>query len=445
MERLATNQTIGDYRITGFLGAGGMGEVYQGIHTKLSRLAAIKILNDAVIGSSLSARFMNEARVQSSLHHPNIVTLYDFQEIGGRLFIFMEFLDGENLENLIERKALTVDDALRMFAEIAEAVAYIHSRGIVHRDIKSQNIRVTSGGVIKLLDFGIAKDSQSQNLTRTGGVIGTPRYLSPEQLNGRPASPQTDIWALGVLFYEMLTGVEPFASESLGTLYLQVNEARYEKPERLNPQVTGQISRIVARCLKSSAMERYQSVAELAHDVRRVIEERERKSRSLPGRADEQNPETDQSFSTSLRKSPLLAIALGSAAAVVVLFCLIAVAVMAMQSGDAPPANKNNQTGNQRVNSRLSNQKTAIVTTTDASPSSAPATNQNQIRIDTFGGAAAVFRNGRQIGVTPLDLPAENGERIDVTLKRSGYEDKTISFDVAAGQKLYTFMLKPSY
>ncbi len=161
---------IGEYRVTGFLGAGGMGEVYGGVHAKLGRAAAIKVLSENVTDDSFTSRFFNEARLQASLHHPNIATLYDFQEIGGRLCIFMELVDGESLEDLVTRRAFAVEDALKTFLPVVEAIAFIHQNGILHRDIKSQNIKLTSNGTVKLLDFGIAKDSISHSLTQTGGV-----------------------------------------------------------------------------------------------------------------------------------------------------------------------------------------------------------------------------------------------------------------------------------
>ena len=194
-KRLNIGEMIGEYRVTGFLGAGGMGEVYAGVHEKLGRPAAIKVLGAAANDPTFKSRFFNEARLQANLHHPHIAALYDFQETGDQLLIFMEMVDGESLEDLVSRRAFTVEDALKVFVPICEAIGYIHQHGILHRDIKSQNVKLTSGGQAKLLDFGIAKDSSDQHgLTQTGGVIGTPHYLAPEQLDGKPASPQTDIW-----------------------------------------------------------------------------------------------------------------------------------------------------------------------------------------------------------------------------------------------------------
>jgi serine/threonine-protein kinase len=181
---------IGDYRIVGFLGAGGMGSVYHGVHTKIDRPAAIKVLSNPADGSTFKERFFNEARVQSSLQHPNIATLYDFQvsASGDDLFIVMEFVDGETLDAFIGRRHFAVEDALVTFRSICEAAKFMHENNVVHRDIKPQNIKISSKGVVKMLDFGIAKDAVSDGLTRVGGIVGTPNYLAPEQLIEPPAS-----------------------------------------------------------------------------------------------------------------------------------------------------------------------------------------------------------------------------------------------------------------
>jgi serine/threonine-protein kinase len=270
--RLNIGEQLGEYRITQFLGAGGMGEVYRGEHAKLGRSAAIKVLLSTVTDESFTQRFFNEARLQANLHHPHIAALYDFQEIGGQLCIFMEYVDGTSLEDVVNARSLAVEDALGIFASIVEAVGFIHSHGIVHRDIKSQNVKLTANGKPKLLDFGIAKDSSAAHgLTQTGGVIGTPHYLAPEQLDGKPATSQADIWALGVLLYEMLTGDMPFQGETLAGLVLQITTAQFAAPETLNPAVSRDVSRIVSRCLKKNLAERYQTTDELLTDVRKVL------------------------------------------------------------------------------------------------------------------------------------------------------------------------------
>ena len=460
-QRFQMNEMIGDYRITQFLGAGGMGEVYLGVHAKIGRSAAIKVLNNTAADASFTTRFLNEARVQSSLQHPNVATLYDFQEIGDRLFIFMEFVDGESLEDLIARRAFAVEDALITFQSICEAIAFIHHHGIIHRDIKSQNIKLTAAGAVKLLDFGIAKDSASHSMTQTGGVIGTPSYLAPELLDGKQASPQTDIWALGVLLYEMLTGSEPFKADTIGALCLKITVGTFEPPENLNPAISKDVSKIVARCLKK-ANERYQTTDELMEDVRRVLGGAKPQKKSVTAFADLKksfgfNPQTDQTmqfgaddsanqipsyqsdtpyqsasdYSTEIQKPskkfPFAVVAASSGVAVLLLFGLIGIGIWAM-SGTVANDSSSKFAANQK------DDKTIVVQSTKP---------QKRVRVDVDEGKAQVFRGGHSVGSTPFELEARDGDKVDLTLKRDGFEDKNVQLEITSSKQAYTFSLKP--
>ncbi|HVQ37774.1 MAG TPA: serine/threonine-protein kinase, partial [Pyrinomonadaceae bacterium] len=168
------NTSIGDYRLVDFVGAGGMGEVYRAIHLKLGRVVAIKVLSQGDRTPHLIERFNNEARLHARLHHPRIATLHDFIEASGQMCIVMEYVDGQSLDEHIRFAGrMAAPDALRIFRGIVEGVAYIHSNGIIHRDIKSNNIKITAGGEVKLLDFGIARADSSPKLTVVGDVVGT--------------------------------------------------------------------------------------------------------------------------------------------------------------------------------------------------------------------------------------------------------------------------------
>jgi len=465
MKRFSINEMIGEYRVTQFLGAGGMGEVYLGVHTKIGRSAAIKVLGEAATDASFKTRFLNEARLQSSLQHPNIAALYDFQEIGNQLFIFMEFIDGESLEDLVTRRAFAVEDALRTFCSVVEAIAFIHRHGIIHRDIKSQNIKLTAGGAVKLLDFGIAKDSVSGNVTQAGGVIGTPGYLSPEQLDGRDASPQTDIWALGILLYEMLTGIAPFKADTLGALCLQIAVGSFEPAENINPAVSKDVSRIVARCLKK-ADERYQTADELLEDIKRVLSGDKvpkktafadlKKSfgfipKNVPSTVLSENPSASQNafdnfdyqtrtddaaFNQSLsasRKLPIALIAGGSIAAVILLFGLIGIGIWAMIGSRA-----NNLTANSAAKPAIDAKDGKTITVQSAKPAA-----QRRVRVDVDEGKAQVFRGSQPAGSTPFDFQASDGEKVDLILRREGYEDKNVQLEITSGKQAYTFSLKP--
>lgn len=427
--RFNVDDMIGEYRVTGFLGEGGMGVVYSAVHEKLGRPAAIKILGTATAGATFKSRFLNEARVQAGLHHPNVATLYDFREQGDDLFIFMELVDGECLDELIKRRAFTIDEALTVFASICDAIAYIHDHGVIHRDIKAQNAKLTAAGVVKLLDFGIAKDASSQGLTQTGGVIGTPNYLSPEQLEGQQASPKTDIWALGVLLYEMLTGVLPFKGDTLGGLVLKITKGDFPPPESLNPAVNRPVSAIVMKCLKLDPAARYANVRDLAADARRVLEQRKASvtshelrsiaasERPLPSHRPEPDPYPEP---VPVPQKPFpVALVAGIGGGVFLLLLIGIVAIYFLTGSDTP-----------------STQRTL------ASNPSATVKGNTKVRIDVDEGKAQVIRAGQVIGTTPLDIDANVGETIPITLRREGYQDKSVDLEITPTKKVFTYSLK---
>lgn len=448
MRRLQTGEKIGDYVIRGFLGAGGMGEVYQGEHTRINRLAAIKVLSRYGNNPTFISRFLNEARVQSSLHHPNIVTLYDFKEINGQLFIFMEFADGDTLEDLIKRKFFAVEEALRSFEAMCEAVAFIHQNGIVHRDIKAQNVKLTSNGVIKLLDFGIAKDAASQRLTKVGGMIGTPHYLAPEQLAGQEATSQTDIWALGVLFYGMLTGVEPFTGETFGELHSKISAASFELPERINPAIKPEVSQIIAKSLEKQPEHRYRMVEEILEDVRKILSgEKQRQAffgspkkskknapRNIPGSELPQKSDAPKSRS-------MVFVAAVSAFAVMLVFGIVGIGIWAMSDGGGSNQGNSNIIIVNPVNKTTPNSSISK-NTGQLSPQSGSKSNSVRVLVDANEGAAEVYRDGQLIGKTPLEVEGGEGENVSLMLKRDGFQDQQVKLEISARRKVYTFALQ---
>ncbi|HXG82459.1 MAG TPA: serine/threonine-protein kinase [Pyrinomonadaceae bacterium] len=428
-KRFQTNEMIGEYCVTAFLGAGGMGEVYKGVHTKPNRPAAIKVLSQTIADESFTSRFFNEAQLQASLHHPNVAALYDFSEINGQLFIFMEFVDGESLEDLVDRRAFTVDDALKTFQSICEAVAYIHSNGIVHRDIKAQNVKLSANGTVKMLDFGIAKSAASHDLTQAGGVIGTPHYLAPEQLNGQQANERTDIWALGILLYEMLTGATPFAAETLGALCQQITTANFAPPEQSNPAVSRPVSKIVARCLKKNPAERYQTADELLKDLRRLTAPNAAKN-AAEASQDFASAEFSDAPRTAKKSLPVGLIAGLSAVAVFGLFLVGGVVFWLSSGGDSTKSNDNTKIVAGEKNLK-SNQAVVV-----------QSVSLRRVKIDVDEGKAEIVRNGEKLGSTPFDLEARDGEKVDLTLRRDGFEDKPIRLEVKGNKQVYTFSLK---
>jgi len=213
---------VGKYQIERFLG-GGMSHVYRAKDTVLGRAVALKILTSAgSMDSEAKARFLQEARMASNIRHENIISVFDFGEEKGRPFIVMEFLEGESLRDVIKNNhAGDLRNRLRISLEIARALDYIHARKIIHRDIKPENIHIDLAGKVKLMDFGIAK-SQGVELTRAGFTLGTPYYMAPEQVLGQPLTPQADLYAFGVLMFELFSGQKPVSGDTVEKIFAQI-------------------------------------------------------------------------------------------------------------------------------------------------------------------------------------------------------------------------------
>ena len=257
-------QTISHYKILSKLGAGGMGVVYKAEDLKLNRFVALKFLPSQVSDDQTRKRFVHEAQAASSLEHPNICSIHEIDETpDGRMFIVMPCYEGESLLTKIERGPLKLDDALEIAIQVASGLSKAYEKGIVHRDIKPGNIFMTSDGVAKIVDFGLAKLSGRSKLTRTGTSPGTVSYMSPEQLKGGDVDHRTDIWALGIVLYEMVTGETPFRGDYEQAMsYLIMNEAL--KPVRsLRPDTPVEIERLIEKTLAKDPNERYQNSTEL--------------------------------------------------------------------------------------------------------------------------------------------------------------------------------------
>ncbi|MGA8810045.1 MAG: protein kinase [Thermoanaerobaculia bacterium] len=279
---LESGRRLGPYEIVTLLGAGGMGEVYRARDTRLDRIVAIKVLPVHLTANDASrARFEREARAISALSHPNICALYDVGRDGDTEYLVMEYLEGQTLADKLARGPLPRSQCLKFGAQIAEALQHAHRAGIVHRDLKPGNIMIANGGA-KLLDFGLAKfaDPVSQPLdqdetatrreplTAEGTVVGTYQYMSPEQIEGRPLDHRTDIFSLGVILYEMVTGKRPFLGSSRATLIASILSSDPVSIRSLQPDAPPDLERIILTALQKNPEERWQTAQDVAMQLR---------------------------------------------------------------------------------------------------------------------------------------------------------------------------------
>lgn len=259
---------IPGYRIESELGRGAMGVVVRATQLSLSRPVAIKLLQPSMaFGPDLLARFEREAKVVASLDHPNIVSVIDYGVVDGVPYIVMQFVEGVSLDSMLTGRAFPVLFAVRVLRQVAAALDYAHARNVVHRDVKPANVMIRSDGVVMLTDFGIAKASDAPGLTHGGMTLGTPAYMAPEICKGDPASPASDIYSLGVIAYEMLTGRRPFDSDnSLALMYKKLNDSPPD-PTALLLEKSEIIVNALYRALERNAASRYRTATALVQGL----------------------------------------------------------------------------------------------------------------------------------------------------------------------------------
>ena len=273
-------QRVGPYAVLQRLGGGGMGEVYLAEDTRLGRHVALKRPSEAWLSMpDARERLHREASAAGRLNHPNIAAIYDVLDVDSQPYIVMEYVEGESLARVLRRGALPLDNAIAVGTEIAEALAAAHAKGIVHRDLKPANISLTPDGHAKVLDFGLAKGPAAKEASAQGGlgtitvpgqVMGTPGYSSPEQLVGAPADPRDDVYSLGVVLYELLTGRRPFDGNDSLELAMATMTKTPPPVHQVNPAVPEAISAIVARAMARDRDDRYKSADQLRTELRRL-------------------------------------------------------------------------------------------------------------------------------------------------------------------------------
>ncbi len=275
MTRNSSIASLGRYEILAELGHGAMGVVYKARDPMLDRVVAIKTVNLALPKDErveYEARFYQEAKAAGGLSHRNIVTIYDIGHSERIAYMAMEFLEGDELRDLLQARApIALSRALDIGAQVAEGLQYAHERQIIHRDIKPGNIMVLHDGLVKITDFGIARMRNNEVKTMTGMILGSPKYMSPEQVSGKRADTRSDIFSLGVVIYEMLTGTSPFIADNIHGVMYQTMNFNPPAPKTLNPDLPEVLNFIVTKALAKNLDDRYQKAKDLAHDLREAM------------------------------------------------------------------------------------------------------------------------------------------------------------------------------
>jgi serine/threonine protein kinase/TolB-like protein/tetratricopeptide (TPR) repeat protein len=301
--RVSPGQLIDHYEIISFIGAGGMGQVYLAQDTTLKRKVAIKILGPALTNDARGLRrFEQEARAASALNHPNILTIYEFGHVDGLHFIASEYVEGPTLRQKLSRGRLAVSTATDIAIQIARALDAAHSFGIVHRDIKPENVVVRTDQLVKVLDFGIAKLSESQthqaisstslplslSISQAGLVVGSARYMSPEQARGQAVDPRSDIFSLGVVLYEMISGQVPFDGQTISDVIADILKGNAKNLDEVLPDVPCELQDIVSRAMRKDREARYQNVKDMLADLQELVSQTQFQAKLLKATAVEQ-------------------------------------------------------------------------------------------------------------------------------------------------------------
>ena len=399
----------GRYRIVKELGKGSMGVVYQAHDPQIDRLVALKVMRpDRVASEAFLHRFMKEAKAIGRLSHPNMVVVYDVGEDQGTVYIAMEFLEGKPLNEIIAIDALQPDEIVDLGVQVAEALDYAHRKGIVHRDIKPSNIIVQPDGQIKITDFGIAhiEDPEATQQTQAGEILGTPAYMSPEQVLSQPVDGRSDLFSLGVILYELATGKRPFRGENLAAMFRNITGEDPLAPSKENPALAQDLSQIILRCLAKGPEKRFATGKELAEALRRTG------SHASPSPI--KTPKTPRK--PALR-APVVVLALlllaGAGGLIAYLSSQKNVPTTIVGSTDSKPGVQPGGAGS----SALSTSSSGI-----EAPKLPPTPKLGALKIDSTPAGAQVLVDGEARGVTPVNLQMPPGAH-EVRLVLADYGD----------------------
>ena len=267
---MENSEKIGNYKLLEQIGEGGMATIYRASHEVLKRDVALKKMKKPSRESI--SRFKHEAQMSAKLNHENIVSVYDFIQEGRSFYLVLEYIDGIDVRNVLEIDSpIPHMQAVRIVHEVAMGLEYAHFKKIIHRDIKPSNILLSKDGDIKIIDFGVAKAESTSQMTTTGIIVGTPSYMSPEYANGEELTPQSDVYSLGVLIFELLTGFKPFVAPTNNELLIAITKGKYRKPRKYNREIPFRLQRIVSKAMHVNPRKRYKSMADFIRALSRYL------------------------------------------------------------------------------------------------------------------------------------------------------------------------------
>ena len=424
-------QTFQQYRIVQKLGEGGMGEVYLADDLELHRKVALKFL-PAQLSSNpdLKARFKREAQAAAALNHPNIITIYQVGEVNNQAFIAMEYVEGKSLRDMLNEEGVPQEQALDIVIQCCEGLGMAHEHGIVHRDVKPANIMVDRYGRVKILDFGLAKVGDVTRLTKAGTTMGTPHYMSPEQVKGVDLNHQSDIYSLGVVLYELLCGQLPFEGYYEAAILYSIANEKPTPITRHKPDLQPGLVRIIDRALEKKLQKRYQHTDEMRQDL-----EHERQSLRMAGQPTVTSfrlPKTSRPSQLSRGRGPRYAFLAGAG--------VVLLGVGLLLSDKLPWSTPSGETGTV-AQPRTPHQK--VSTTKDRRPEPSGPVERvavtprfGELEVTSNPSGAEVWLNGRRVGRTPFSDAGLTPDTYRLRLTLAGYKDYRETVQLQAGRRL---------
>ncbi len=420
----------GRYEIIKELGRGAMGVVYQAHDPQIDRLVAIKVLRkDRVTTNDFVRRFLKEAKAVGRLSHPGIVTVYDIGQDHETIYIAMEYLDGNPLDRIMAGQKFSPEEIVDIGCQVALALDYAHRKGVVHRDIKPPNIIVTSDGLVKVTDFGIARieDGAGQQQTRVGEILGTPLYMSPEQVSGLTVDGKSDIYSLGIILYELATAKRPFKRANLTAIFKAITQDIPQPPVEVSPEVPLTLSSVIMQCLDKDPVKRYpsgQTLASSLSDSLKIPEESTLETQYLQVEVQSQASPEGQAKLTPTVLVALFLVILAIGGTLYYRFSN-GKAVEPGIAGEATPVQENAASKKDQVTLEPVSHKQEAINQTGVAI-------YTTLKVKSRPVGARTFVNGDFMGITPIDLKLP-ADKYEIHLSLKGYLDWQAQLDLSGG------------